>query len=109
LLYQQKVVKLVKETHPDTPLILYISGSAGILERMGRSGVDMPDTRQRLGSAMKVQGNTDPCVLFGSQDTARKAGQGGHILNLGHGVLVSTPEDNVRFFFETAKQVDKLL
>jgi uroporphyrinogen decarboxylase len=124
--YQQKVVKLVKETHPDTPLILYISGSAGILERMGKSGVDivsvdwtvdMADARQRLGKEMKVQGNMDPGVLFGSQDfikerildTVRKAGQGGHIFNLGHGVLVGTPEDNVRFFFETAKQVDKLL
>ncbi|QUS61407.1 uroporphyrinogen decarboxylase [Synechocystis sp. PCC 7339] len=124
--YQQKVVKLVRETHPDTPLILYISGSAGILERMGKSGVDivsvdwtvdMADARQRLGKAMKVQGNMDPGVLFGSQDfikerildTVRKAGQGGHIFNLGHGVLVGTPEDNVRFFFETAKQVDQLL
>jgi uroporphyrinogen decarboxylase len=28
---------------------------------------------------------------------------------LGHGVLPGTPEDNVRFFFETAKQADKLL
>ncbi|MEY2984899.1 MAG: uroporphyrinogen decarboxylase [Cyanobacteriota bacterium] len=124
--YQQKVVKLVKQTHPDTPLILYISGSAGILERMGQSGVDivsvdwtvdMADARQRLGPAMKVQGNMDPGVLFGSQDfikariidTVRKAGTGGHIFNLGHGVLVGTPEDNVRFFFETAKQVDQLL
>lgn len=124
--YQQKVVKLVKETHPDTPLILYISGSAGILERMGKSGVDivsvdwtvdMADARQRLGQSMKVQGNMDPGVLFGSHDfikerildTVRKAGQGGHIFNLGHGVLVGTPEDNVRFFFETAKQVDQLL
>ncbi|AGF53115.1 uroporphyrinogen decarboxylase [Synechocystis sp. PCC 6803] len=124
--YQQKVVKLVKEIHPDTPLILYISGSAGILERMGKSGVDivsvdwtvdMADARQRLGKEMKVQGNMDPGVLFGSQDfikerildTVRKAGQGGHIFNLGHGVLVGTPEDNVRFFFETAKQVDQLL
>jgi len=52
-------------------------------------------------------------VLFGSHDfikerildTVRKAGKGGHILNLGHGVLVGTPEDNVRFFFETAKQI----
>ncbi len=123
--YQQKVVQLVKQTHPDTPLILYISGSAGILERMGQSGVDlvsvdwtvdMADARQRLGKTMKVQGNLDPGVLFGSQDfikarildTVRKAGIGGHILNLGHGVLVGTPEDNVRFFFETAKQVDQL-
>lgn len=119
--YQQKVVRLVKETHPDTPLILYISGSAGVLERMAQSGVDiisvdwtvdMAEARQRLGKSMMVQGNIDPGVLFGSQpfireriiDTIRKAGNQGHILNLGHGVLVGTPEDNVRFFFETAKQ-----
>ncbi|GCA88060.1 uroporphyrinogen decarboxylase [Microcystis aeruginosa] len=124
--YQQKVVRLVKETHPDIPLILYISGSAGVLERMGKSGVDivsvdwtvdMAEARQRLGKSMMVQGNIDPGVLFGSQsfirerilDTIRKAGNQGHILNLGHGVLVGTPEDNVRFFFETAKQADQLL
>ncbi|GBF80504.1 uroporphyrinogen decarboxylase [Aphanothece sacrum FPU1] len=124
--YQQQVVRQVKETHPDTPLILYISGSAGVLERMGQSGVDivsvdwtvdMAEARQRLGKDMKVQGNIDPGVLFGSHefikgrilDTVRKAGRGGHILNLGHGVLVGTPEDNVRCFFETAKQVDQLL
>ncbi len=124
--YQQQVVRQVKETHPDTPLILYISGSAGLLERMGKSGVDivsvdwtvdMAEARQRLGKEMKVQGNVDPGVLFGSQefirdrilDTIRKAGNWGHILNLGHGVLVGTPEDNVRFFFETAKQADRLL
>jgi len=52
-------------------------------------------------------------VLFGSQefirdriyDTVKKAGTRGHILNLGHGVLPDTPEDNVRFFFETAKNI----
>ena len=119
--YQKQVVKQVKETHPDTPLILYISGSAGVLERMGKSGVDivsvdwtldMAEARARLGKDMKVQGNIDPGVLFGSKefirdrifDTIRKAGNWGHILNLGHGVLVGTPEENVEFFFETAKQ-----
>ncbi|MEC4983665.1 MAG: uroporphyrinogen decarboxylase [Oscillatoria sp. PMC 1068.18] len=124
--YQMQVVKKVRETHPDTPLILYISGSAGVLERMGRSGVDfvsvdwtvdMAEARQRLGKDMKVQGNIDPGVLFGSKefireriiDTIRKAGSRGHILNLGHGVLPGTPEENVAFFFETAKQADKLL
>ncbi len=124
--YQQRVVQQVRETHPDTPLILYISGSAGVLERMGKSGVDivsvdwtvdMAEARARLGHQMKVQGNMDPGVLFGSQDfirdrildTIRKAGDRGHIFNLGHGVLPETPEDNVRFFFETAKQADQLL
>ncbi|MBW4655585.1 MAG: uroporphyrinogen decarboxylase [Kaiparowitsia implicata GSE-PSE-MK54-09C] len=124
--YQQQVVRQVKATHPDTPLILLVSGSAGVLERMGRSGVDivtvdwsvdMADARQRLGAEMKVQGNLDPGVLFGSKpfirdrilDTIRKAGNRGHILNLGHGILPNTPEENAAYFFETAQQADQLL
>lgn len=124
--YQRRVVEQVKATHPDTPMILYINGSAGILDRMSNSGVDivsvdwtvdMAEARKRLGENIGVQGNIDPCVLFGSHDfirdrvldTIRKAGKKGHILNLGHGVLPSTPEENVAFFFETAKQADKLL
>jgi uroporphyrinogen decarboxylase len=123
--YQQQVFRKVRQTHPDTPLILLVSGSAGVLERMGQSGadivtvdwsVDMADARARLGAQMKVQGNLDPGVLFGSKafirdrilDTIKKAGNRGHILNLGHGVLPNTPEENVAFFFETAKQVDRL-
>ncbi|NET38203.1 MAG: uroporphyrinogen decarboxylase [Cyanothece sp. SIO1E1] len=124
--YQQQVVRKVKAIYPDTPLILYISGSAGVLEYMGQSGVDivsvdwtvdMATARRRLGPDIGVQGNIDPCILFGSQalirdrilDTIRKAGPRGHILNLGHGILPGTPEANAAYFFETAKQVDKLL
>ncbi|AFY34860.1 uroporphyrinogen decarboxylase [Calothrix sp. PCC 7507] len=124
--YQQRVFQQVKQTHPDTPLILLVSGSAGVLERMAQSGadvvtvdwsVDMADARARLGQHVKVQGNLDPGVLFGSKsfirerilDTVRKAGNSGHILNLGHGVLPETPEENVAFFFETAKQLNALV
>jgi uroporphyrinogen decarboxylase len=124
--YQQQVVRQVKAKYPDTPMILYINGSAGLLERMAQSGVDivsvdwtvdMAEARRRLGPSVGVQGNIDPCALFGSQafirdrilDTIRKAGHQGHILNLGHGILPGTPEENAAFFFETAKQADKLL
>ena len=124
--YQRQVFQQIKQTHPDTPLILLVSGSAGVLERMGQSGadivtvdwtVDMADARARLGKQMKVQGNLDPGVLYGSKDfirdriidTVRKAGNWGHILNLGHGVLPDTPEENVAFFFETAKQLNALV
>mmetsp|Transcript_15569 Transcript_15569/g.26777 ORF Transcript_15569/g.26777 Transcript_15569/m.26777 type:complete len:423 (-) Transcript_15569:185-1453(-) len=118
--YQRRVVEQVKATHPDTPMILYISGSAGILERMGQTGVDIVSVdhtvdiavaRQRLGADMRVQGNMDPAILFGSHDmirrrvheTIKKAGPTGHIMNLGHGVLVGTPEEAVGCFFESAK------
>ncbi len=119
--YQQRVVRQVKQTHPDTPLILYINGSGGILELMAESGVDVVSldwtvdlkvARQRLGANMGIQGNLDPCVLFGSHqsirdrvlENIRQAGNTRHILNLGHGVLQNTPEENVACFFESAKQ-----
>lgn len=124
--YQQQVVRQVKAKHPETPLILYISGSAGVLELMAESGVDiisvdwtvdMAEARRRLGPTMAVQGNVDPAALFGSKefirdrifDTVKKAGSRGHILNLGHGILPGTPEDNAAFFFETGKNLDQLL
>ncbi len=124
--YQKRVVELVKATHPDTPMILYISGSAGVLERMGSTGVDivsldwtvdMADGCARLPKHLGVQGNVDPGLLFGTPeairerivDAVRKAKGRRHILNLGHGILPGTPEDNARVFFETGKTVNDLI
>ena len=120
--YQKRVIDQVKATHPDTPLILYISGSAGVLERMGRTGVDiisldwtvdMAEGLARLPEHIGVQGNVDPGLLFGTpeaiqariDDTVRKARGRKHILNLGHGILPGTPEENGRAFFEAGKSV----
>ena len=62
---------------------------------------------------MGVQGNVDPGLLFGTpkaiqeriDDTVRKARGRKHILNLGHGILPGTPEENGQFFFEAGKSV----
>jgi uroporphyrinogen decarboxylase len=119
--YQKQVINKVKETHPDTPFILLVSGCAGVMKQMAVSGadmisvdwtIDMADARAILGPEMGVQGNMDPGVLFGSQDfirtrildTIHKAGNHKHIMNLGHGILPTTPEENAAFFFETVKQ-----
>ncbi|KAG6471845.1 hypothetical protein ZIOFF_069292 [Zingiber officinale] len=120
--YLKQIVDSVKKTHPYLPLILYASGSGGLLERLPLTGVDvvsldwtvdMAEGRRRLGSDIAVQGNVDPGVLFGSKefitqrimDTVRKAGTNRHILNLGHGIVVGTPEENVAHFFEVAKGI----
>ncbi|XWS08347.1 hypothetical protein CRYUN_Cryun41cG0071900 [Craigia yunnanensis] len=122
LQYLKQIVDAVKQTHPDLPLILYASGSGGLVERLALTGVDvvsldwtvdMAEGRRRLGHDIAVQGNVDPGVLFGSKefitnrihDTVRKAGKGKHILNLGHGIKVGTPEENVAHFFEVAKAI----
>ena len=100
--YIARIVREVKATHPSLPLILYASGSGGMLERMAATGVDcvsvdqsvdMADARARLGANKAVQGNLDPAWLFGSREfiqakvdeTAAKAGGSKHVMNLGHG------------------------
>ncbi len=73
--------------------------------------------RRRLGPDVKVQENMDPGVLFGADevirdriiDTVKKAGPTGHILNLGHGILPGTPEENGAYFFKIGKQVNDLI
>ena len=119
--YIQQVVDKVRATHPGVPLTLYANGSGGLLERMATTGVDcigldwtidMADGRERVGD-LAVQGNVDPAVLFAApeaveqavKDVCEKAGPTGHILNLGHGVLVGTPEENVKVFFDAAKKI----
>ncbi|HIK31077.1 MAG TPA: uroporphyrinogen decarboxylase [Oscillatoriales cyanobacterium M59_W2019_021] len=118
--YQQKVVRQVKSRYPETPLTLCVHDSASLLHLMARSGVDvvhidwtipMKAAREHLGN-LPVQGNLDPCVLLGTPELIEKrtleiiqqAGDRGHIMNLGQGILNITPEENVAFFFETVKQ-----
>ena len=111
----------MKQRKPDLPIILYISGGAGILERMADTGVDIvsldtsldiTDARARINDKTGIQGNIDPClILAGDEDSIRarvhktiEQGRGTkHIVNLGHGVLPGTSEENVGHFFNTVK------
>lgn len=40
-------------------------------------------------------------------EVVRKAGGHKHIMNLGHGVMPATPEENVAHFFNVCKTVDQ--
>jgi uroporphyrinogen decarboxylase len=59
-----------------------------------------------------VQGNLDPCHLFGEAATVRRRTAAmlrglrgpGHVANLGHGVLPETPVENVGAFVETIQR-----
>ncbi|KAK6132603.1 hypothetical protein DH2020_033705 [Rehmannia glutinosa] len=118
--YINEIVRVVKQRCPQTPLVLYINGNGGLLERMKGTGVDvigldwtvdMADGRKRLGNDISIQGNVDPAYLFSPlpaitneiERVVKCAGTKGHILNLGHGVLVGTPEDAVAHFFDVAR------
>lgn len=60
----QQVIEDVRRTHPALPIILYISGSGGLLERMAAcnpdiisidQSVDITDGIKRVGSGFAIQ------------------------------------------------------
>lgn len=62
--YIKRVIDSVRQTHPQLPIILYISGSGGLLERMAAcnpdiisidQSVDITDGIKRVGSGFAIQ------------------------------------------------------
>lgn len=119
--YADTVTRIVKERHPEVPIIFFGHGGSSYLELQKDMGadmlcldwqVDMATARGVLGDK-PVSGNVDPTVLLGPpegivaavDECIRKAGGHSHVLNLGHGVIKTTPEDAVRLFVDTAKSI----
>lgn len=127
--YQKMILDTIKEKYPEVPTVVYIKHSGALIERMAGTGVDvvsldwtvdMAEGRERIAKGRAavglegpggVQGNLDPGLLFGSQETIkerteeilRKAGPTGHVMNLGHGIEAKTTEENAAFFIETVR------
>ncbi|MDW8363830.1 MAG: uroporphyrinogen decarboxylase [Myxococcales bacterium] len=97
----------------EVPRIYFGTGNPALYPLLARSGADVigVDWRVDLGEAwdrigdLAVQGNLDPAYLLAPVDAMQQAarrvldaarGRSGHIFNLGHGVLPSSPVDSVR-------------
>jgi uroporphyrinogen decarboxylase len=111
---QPHVRTVMKALSPGVPVIHFGTGTAGLLELMRDAGgdvigldwrVDLDTAWKRLGPDVGVQGNLDPVALLSPPTVfkdrvrdilTRAAGRHGHIFNLGHGVLPTTPPDHVR-------------
>ena len=96
------------------PTLHFGTGTSSLLEELRDAGGDVIgvdwriplDTAwARIGDAHAVQGNLDPTLLLGPADRllgaaddvlARAEGRPGHIFNLGHGILPSTPLEHVQ-------------
>ena len=96
------------------PSIHFGTATAGLLPLMAEAGGDVIgvdwrvslDTAWRaVGASRGVQGNLDPVAMFAPVEILKRkaaeilneaAGRPGHIFNLGHGLLPSTPEDAVK-------------
>jgi uroporphyrinogen decarboxylase len=116
--YEQKILAAIDRRR--APAILFINGVGTLLEKMATSGADvlsidwrvpLSDARRRTQGRVTLQGNLDPCVLLSTpglitSSVTRLIEEGGghrHIVNLGHGILPSTPVENAKAFVDAAK------
>jgi uroporphyrinogen decarboxylase len=98
----------------DVPAIHFGVGTGSILKNLREAGgtvigadwrTPLDEAWERIGFDRAIQGNLDPTLLLGPLDRAlaaaddvlsRAAGRTGHIFNLGHGILPSTPVEHVQ-------------
>jgi uroporphyrinogen decarboxylase len=98
----------------DVPTIHFGVGTGSILGELREAGgsvigtdwrTPLDEAWQRIGFDRAIQGNLDPTLLLGPLDRAlsgandvlaRAAGRPGHIFNLGHGILPTTPVEHVQ-------------
>jgi len=110
--YTRKVFRGIRET--GVPTIHFGTGTAGFLDAFREAGGDVIGVDWRIaldrawvaiGEDVGIQGNLDPAALLGPPDRwaaaardvlERANGRPGHVFNLGHGVLASTPQDHLR-------------
>jgi len=113
--YLQQIVDAITEV----PVIVFSKGAYFALEDIINLGSDVVGLdwtmeaekfRNSFGEEVVVQGNLDPCTLYGEHDTLDnrinnmiKSFGKHHICNLGHGVYPDTPLDNVKHFINTVK------
>jgi uroporphyrinogen decarboxylase len=118
----QMVLEALTKGGEGVPKILFAKGSAHLLDSLAKSGagvisvdwqMDLAEVRSKLGHRVALQGNVDPEILLGTEVDIRKAARDavqktaglGHILNLGHGILPTTPVANARVFVEAGQTV----
>ncbi len=112
--------KIVDALKGKVPLIYYVNGGSHLLPAMADLPVDVlsVDWRQPLSEVRRLvgprvlQGNLDPAALLAPIPEIRRRtaalieqGEGGgHIVNLGHGILPMVPVENAKAFVEAVQE-----
>jgi uroporphyrinogen decarboxylase len=112
--HTRRIFEILAERGGGVPTIHFGVGTGSILADLRDAGGDvigadwrtpLDDAWMRIGHDRAIQGNLDPTLLLGpldrvfaaTDDVLRRAGgRAGHIFNLGHGILPTTPVEHVQ-------------
>jgi uroporphyrinogen decarboxylase len=127
LAYIRRVIgSLAREAAGErVPSIVFTKGGGPWLESIAACGCDavgidwtvsLADARRRIGDRVALQGNLDPLVLLADSAAVRREaertltdfGAGpGHVFNLGHGIVPTTPPEHVALLVESVHQASR--
>ncbi len=116
--FSTKYMKQICDAINVVPVTLFAKGAFFAREEMGQLNcqtigldwnMDIAESRRLVGSNKTLQGNLDPCVLYGDFGTIKKEtthmleqfGRQRYIANLGHGVYPDIDPDKVACFIDT--------
>jgi uroporphyrinogen decarboxylase len=117
------VRRIISSLQGQVPVIYFAMNADAMLDDVREAGADVYGLDWRieirkalsvLGSEAVVQGNLDPCILFGTREIIRErvgeilqsaSGARGHIFNLGHGILPETPPDNAKAMVDAVHEL----
>ena len=119
--YLARAARIAKEA--GAPVIAFAPGASWALEEIAdATGADVVGVDWHVGAAearwrladrpVALQGNLDPCWLYGRPESIRERthamldafGGRGHIANLGHGILPDVPVAHARAFVDAVKE-----
>jgi uroporphyrinogen decarboxylase len=119
-----KITSRLKEKYPNLSIIGFPRGSGynydQYIEQAGIDGIGVdqftPITQmQKWQKKIVVQGNLDPVILLGSKENIKSSvdhilsnmDEKNFIFNLGHGILQTTPVENVEYLVDYVKNYQK--
>lgn len=108
------------------PMVIFAKGAHYALEALAKTDfdviqvdwtIDPAEARRRIGPSKTVQGNMDPCILYGSDDSIRAEvrrmitgfGTQKYIANLGHGMHPTHNPDKLKIFIDAVHDVSREL
>jgi len=127
LAYIRRVIaSLAREAGGErVPSIVFTKGGGPWLEQIATCGCDaigvdwtvsLGAARARVGGRVALQGHLDPLVLLTDPDTVQREAERtladfgdatGHVFNLGHGIVPSTPPGNVKALVQAVQAASR--
>jgi uroporphyrinogen decarboxylase len=118
-----KYIAKIVDSLSEAPLTVFSKGALASLPELANLncttlGLDwnmsISETRELVGESKTLQGNLDPCVLYGTNQVVenetikllKSFKSRRHIVNLGHGVYPDIDPEKVKVFIKTVKNYE---